>query len=109
MADNLFGIVSCKCPQCNKSFEKLSAEWVYKIVFSSGTKYYCSYKCWIAASRRKENKVLDRGSLKLPEETVNAIIKLLKEGKAPNQIAEELNVGCGSVYRARERKMKETP
>jgi transposase-like protein len=106
MADNLFGIITYKCPQCGKSFDRLSPEWAYKIVYCNGVKYFCSYKCWMQVKRNKEKS---RDAHAIPPETVKAINKMLDEGVSMNEIAKRLKVGIASVYRLKEKKRKETP
>ena len=40
----------CVCHQCKKTFERLSAEWIYRAVINGKERWYCSWSCYRAAT-----------------------------------------------------------
>lgn len=37
--------VECKCPQCGKTFDRLSSSWAYKISIQGVIRFFCTWRC----------------------------------------------------------------
>lgn len=97
----LFGIVTIVCPRCGKSFERLSPEWVYKIITSKGIKYYCSYSCWTKDNKKHKEEVRERKSFRLSLEEKELLFDMLDKGCSVRSITQKLHVteNCVLYYR----------
>ena len=90
--NELFGIVTMKCPQCGRDFERLSLEWTYKIRKGDRIYYYCTYSCWVKALEELSEKPPPRKVPKLKPEQRIRLIEMMEAGLRSKAIAEELGV-----------------
>lgn len=105
--NELFSIVTMKCPQCGRDFERLSQDWTYKIKKRDKTFYYCKYSCWVKALDEFSEDPMPRKIPKLKPEQRARLIELMKKGLRPREIAKELDVTEQLIYYYKRKKRLE--
>lgn len=105
--NELFGIVTLKCPQCGRNFERLSTDWTYKITREMKTYYYCRYSCWMKALDGFSKKKAPRKVPKLKPEQRVRLIAMIDEGIKAKDIAMELGVTEQLIFYYRRKKKQE--
>ena len=90
--NELFGIVTIKCPQCGRNFERLSPDWTYKVKKGEKIYYYCTYSCWTRALEKFSEKPPPRKVPKLKPDQRIRLVEMMEAGDQPRTIAKELGV-----------------
>jgi transposase-like protein len=89
---DFFGFVTLTCPRCGKEFERLSANWTYRISSASAIKYFCSYTCWRAEQEDIARRKRERTHYHLSAEEKVKLRRMLDEGRDIEEIARILKV-----------------
>lgn len=91
--NDLFGITTCECAECGKSFERMSLDWTYKIRIDGKVNYYHSYSCWSKALDEMGVKKKPRKKLvRLTADQKRQLFDMLDKGYDQIKIARKLKI-----------------